>query len=495
MHGQETTTRGGQKQGARLRLGRYVRVSRVGERDERLRSPEFQTKATDVKGAAIGAELVDYEPELDVSGSKRNRAILDSIVEAIERGELDGIIVYNLSRLSRLKPLERIELVERIEAAGGQIVSACESFDPSTPEGRFQRDLFFSIARLEWEKAAAGFAVAKESAIAAGRPIKARIPFGYRQAERGAELELVDEEAEVVRELYAMRAAGASYGECLAYFETATGKASYRTTVAGILNNRLYLGELRYGREVELVNVGGAPRIVEEHLFDAAQVVNRSRSDNGGRRHSGKAQSLLAGIATCASCGRGLIRTKTGSARTLSYKCPNDARHCEARAQIGAAELEAYIVERVLAWAGPVADELVEVEVAIGGDRIIAEHRLAEAEARMVEWAGNLELEDENPAAYRAGLEARQARVELRRGELEACGEATEIERARSTVRDVLAAEERDDHEGRRLLKIVLPSVVVRRTPRRGAPASERAELTFADAISEQALELVEELA
>src|SRR4029077_12943463 len=112
--------------------GGYVRVSRVGERDERLRSPDFQATAIRAKATAAGVEVRLFEPGLDVSGSKRSRAILDSIVAAIERDELAGVIVYNLSRLSRLAPRDRIELVERIEGAGGAILSASESFDSTT---------------------------------------------------------------------------------------------------------------------------------------------------------------------------------------------------------------------------------------------------------------------------------------------------------------------------------------------------------------------------
>jgi hypothetical protein len=395
-----------------------------------------------------------------------------------------------------LKPRDRIELVERIEAAGGTIASACESFDSSTPEGRFQRELFFSIARLEWEKAADGFAVAKAAAIEAGRPIKAVVPFGYRQAQRGAPLELVADEAEVVVELFRMREAKASLGDCLAYFERMTGRRSYRQTMRGMLANRVYLGELHYGREVELVNAGGAPAIVDEALFAAVQDVSRERSRAYGHAGGGRAQSMLAGIATCASCGRGLVRTRTGSKRELSYKCPNDVRHCGARAHIQAHVLEAHVLERVLEWVGPVADELVELELELGatGGRIVAEQRLAEAEARLLEWAGNLELEDENAGAYRAGLEARQARVELRRDELRACGEASELELVRGTVREVLTAEDRDDNEARRLLGVALDGVVVRRTPYRGAPVGERVDVRLAatpDAIAEDARELV----
>src|SRR5262245_32367179 len=101
----------------RLRLAEYARVSRVGAReDERLRSPDFQREL--IRSRLGEHKLVPYPAELDVSGGKPVRAILDSIIAAIEAGELDGIGVAKLDRLARLAPKDRVELIDRIESAG-----------------------------------------------------------------------------------------------------------------------------------------------------------------------------------------------------------------------------------------------------------------------------------------------------------------------------------------------------------------------------------------
>jgi hypothetical protein len=142
---------------------------------------------------------------------------------------------------------------------------------------------------------------------------------------------------------------------------------------------------------------------------------------------------------------------------------------------------------------------MVEVELELGptGDRVVAEHRLAEAERRLLEWSADVAMQEDNEAAYRAGLEARQEHVERRRGEVEACGLSSELETARATVRHALADEGAlETDERRRLLAVVLERVVVRRTPRRGAPASERARLHFVrvdNPGAEDALELIEQ--
>src|SRR5690242_16568130 len=91
--------------GVELPLAGYGRVSRVGDRDrERLLSPDQQQAAVARKARELGREMVWFGVEIDVSGSKVNRAVLDEIIVRIEAGELGGIIVPRLDRLARLKP-------------------------------------------------------------------------------------------------------------------------------------------------------------------------------------------------------------------------------------------------------------------------------------------------------------------------------------------------------------------------------------------------------
>jgi DNA invertase Pin-like site-specific DNA recombinase len=483
----------------RPRYAGFGRVSRVADRGDRLRSPEQQTAAMENFARSEGIELDEIVIELDVSGSKVNESELMRLVARVEAGELDGILVPKLDRLSRMAPRERIELVERIGLE--RLLSATESNDVATPEGRFVRELFFSLARMEWERYARQFEVAKANAIDKGIAIKRLAPFGYR-FDGEHRLELVRREARIVLEMFRLRAGGASYGDVLHYFERESGRSSSRQTMRDMLANRAYLGELRYGRgERELVNAGAhdpVPGLTVE-LFESVQAVNAERSRTGNRWNAGRPKSLLAGIAKCEGCGRGLVQSAGGGAGNLYYKCPNDSRHCTRRASILAAELDAHVTDRVIEWAGPMADELVELELELEpiGERIEREHRLAEAEASLRAWASDVEQELADELAYRAGLTARAELVERRRRELEELGEASEIEIARSTLRRALApdSDELDVDERRRLLAVVLASVTVRRTPRRGAPAAERAVLAFTPAPSSVVLEHGAELA
>ena len=120
-------------------------MSRQGSReDERFRSPAFQADLIEQYGAREGLAIELAPPEVDVSGSKARRPILDELIRRVEAGELAGIIVAKLDRLSRLAPRDRVELFDRIEGAGGVILSASETarrLDAGGPirAGRFPR--------------------------------------------------------------------------------------------------------------------------------------------------------------------------------------------------------------------------------------------------------------------------------------------------------------------------------------------------------------------
>ena len=321
-------------------------------------------------------------------------------------------------------------------------------------------------------------------------------PFGYRfDAEQ--RLEVVPAEAAILLELYSERARGASYGKLVELLVERTGRRVERTTMAYMLRNRTYLGELRHG---EAVNTDGVEAIVPLELFETVQAVNRARS--GGRGAAvGRAKSLLAGIARCRNCGRGLICSATGSRlvetgeRPRSYKCPASKDECAERAHIQAEMLEDYVLEQVIEWVGRAADELVEVEVEVGDDaeRLVIEQKLRQAERALAEHEADVELELEiGGEAYKAGRKARVELVERRRRELERLGEASELELARTTLRQALVEGELEVDERRRLLGVVLEAVLVRRTPRRTAPASERVEVVFRTPLAEDGAEFRE---
>jgi site-specific DNA recombinase len=325
----------------------YARVSRVGERDERLRSPEYQGER--IMDAAR-RERVDVEllpPELDVSGGKESRAILDGAIARIEAGEVAGLVVAQFDRLSRLSMGRALDLLERIESVGGRVISAAEPLDPATPEGEFQRNVLLSVARMERARKAAGFEQAKRNAIAAGRWTARRVPLGYVKGDDGR-LQPDPVTAPLLREAFERRAAGESWwklGRWLGGRLAEIDADAYRIENGVIdprrllymLRNRCYLGESRQG---EHVNPDAHPPVVDRATWEAAQRKG-PRQARGGRD-----AAVLTGIARCAGCGRAMTVNSNGRGQR-SYVCSRRDM-CDEPAQVQERMLDPLIIEPYL---------------------------------------------------------------------------------------------------------------------------------------------------
>ncbi len=322
-------------------LAGYMRVSRKGDREE-LRSPDFQRQAMERYGQAEGYAIEFAEPEVDVSGSKAKRPILDGIIKRVKAGGLGGIVVSKLDRLSRLSPRDRVALFEAIESAGGVVLSASEQLDPSTPEGRFAREVFLGVARMQWEKYREGFEAAKAGAVEHGIPVVTRPAVGYRQRE-DRRLALDPAAAPVVREVFERRAGGAGPSELAALLEregiaTSQGSRTWsKQAIYGLVCNRVYLGELRYGLDNRYVNAKAHEPVVDIATWTAAQHPNGRNLPPVGETSAW----LLPGLLRCAACRYCLQGTTTSRGKRI-YRCTR--RHaggvCPAPARVDAEAVE-----------------------------------------------------------------------------------------------------------------------------------------------------------
>jgi site-specific DNA recombinase len=146
----------------------YRRVSRVGDRKDTLLSPDLQADVIEAYAAQRGIEVEMLDAELDVSGGRVRRPILEAALERVEAGTASGLIVDTLDRLSRMAIFEALGVIRRVEGAGGQVIAVSENFDAGTPEGRLVRNMFLSIGEMQRERYGGKIAASKRSAVERG---------------------------------------------------------------------------------------------------------------------------------------------------------------------------------------------------------------------------------------------------------------------------------------------------------------------------------------
>ncbi len=326
----------------------YVRVSSVGGRSgESFYSPGDQEREIRRYCSTHGLEVAELVVELDESGSKLARSKLQEIVRKIEAGELAAIVVARLDRLSRLAAKDRVTLIDAIDEAGGDIFSASEAFDKTTPEGRFAREVFLGIARMQWEQRAEGFDGAKRNAVARGVHISGKVPVGYLRNGRGARLERDPRTAPAIRSAFALFASGSSFADVVRMLDRKlpggpSGEGVWnRNTVTRLLRNEVYVGTAFQG---DYRQENAHPEIVDRETFVTVQALLR----RGEPPASTATVSLLAGVARCGSCGYALDRNTVGGGYVV-YRCRG-----RSASGVCAAPVSAML---------PAVDELVETAV------------------------------------------------------------------------------------------------------------------------------------
>ncbi|MGH2974635.1 MAG: recombinase family protein [Solirubrobacterales bacterium] len=452
-----------------LRLDALVRVSRVdGRNGDSFRSPDQQRAA--IKGWAEinGAEVVEWHEGLGRSGKTVHRADVDAALERIRTGQTDGVIVAWLDRFSRAPVREALGVYEDITAAGGKVVAVdMAGLNPADPTGEMALTVQLAVGRMQWRKTAERYEQTRREAIADGKAVGGA-PFGYRFRDstpkgRGygvADSRLVADEdaAPIVRELFERKAGGATWLELARWLDTVAPKPNggrwARSTVAGMIARRTYLGEVRHGPHVK---PDAHEPIVTPALWRKAQ--------NGPGRRTPRGTYLLSGLARCAGCGRRLrgstLGRKPRKGRKASppriYTCATP--ECEARSTIVVDRLNAEVVRQFFdhldAFHVRAVDD-AELEVA----RSDVEQRTAEVEKLAA-------VVPSHPAAIAAHQEALEAAEQaLVKGEDRLHDLTVSLTADGPDVRDL-----REDWprltlaERREILRAGIDTVLVRRAP------------------------------
>jgi site-specific DNA recombinase len=392
-----------------MRLDGYIRVSRVGGREgENFIAPDVQRDRITAYAAAYGHDVVHWEQDLDETGGRMERPGFERVMDRIRTGKTDGIIVARLDRFARTNVGAHQAVVE-IERHGAVLISVAEQIDSGTVAGRFVRAIFFAQAEMERERIREGWAAAQERAVDRGVHITARVPAGYKRGP-GGRLELDEDAAPVVRDVFRQRAQGAPFSTLARLLEDGGVKSSAGSprwmvsSVQKLLANPVYTGEARHGAKR---NADAHPAIVTQAEWRAAQAaksVRPLRTDGG---------ALLAGLARCEACGYVLkpAATRIGGEKVRTYRCRGDhaTGACPAPCMVLAGKLEPFVVERFLDALGPRG--VLAQPVATSAERDDARRALEDAEAEFEYWIHHMSPRDLGDDAYRTGADTRRNRV------------------------------------------------------------------------------------
>ena len=317
----------------------YVRVSQLrGREGESFISPVVQGEQIRAWASMRGARVGSVFEELDVSGARADRPLLEEALSRIESGASDGLVVAKLDRFGR-SLIHSLAAVERIQAAGGTFVSVQDGFDLSTDHGRLVLRMMLSWAEWELDRIRAGWRTARARAVARGIHMGGRPPAGY-QHDEARRLQPHPDHGPIIGAAFTKRAEGMTLERVAAFLTDAKVPSAYSDgpwSVAGlrcVLTNRVYLGELHNG---EFVREHAHPPLTDPVTWQLAQSP-RLRS----QRTPGQ-PTPLGGLVRCGTCGRVLQSHSVvrNGRRHRTYACRRD--DCGGPVHITGGVLEPYV--------------------------------------------------------------------------------------------------------------------------------------------------------
>lgn len=302
------------------RVAIYIRVSTARQDLEGYSIPlqkERLIAYCKAKGWVVAGVFMDPGH----SGSSLERPGMLQLIDGVEAGRFDVVLVYKLDRLSRSQK-DTLFLIEDVFMSNGvDFVSMQESFDTTTIYGRAMVGILSVFAQMEretiTERTLMGRAGRAEEGLWHGGGTD---PIGYDYID--GSLVINEAEAEQVREVYDLYAAGHSVSEITRRMEgkkTKHGGWSHTSTVGNVLDNPLYAGTVHFdgiskkGRHVPIVD-----REVDRRVKARRERLRRVET-------SEDSSHLLTGMIYCASCGARYFPHKRPNG-TIVYSCHSRAK-------------------------------------------------------------------------------------------------------------------------------------------------------------------------
>lgn len=268
-------------------VGLYPRVSTedqfrnghsLGEQKERM------LKLCDYKNY----EVYKVYEDAGISAKDMNRPAFQEMIQDIKDGKINKIIVYKLDRLTRsIKDLE--EICTFLEENNCSLESMCEDINTSTANGKFFIRMLTILAQLEIERTSERIKFGMIGAVKKGHFV-GRAPIGYDKQDK--KLVINDIESEVIRRIfdYYIKGMAANAITKLLNEEKVLNRKWIPTLVDRILSNEIYIGNYVHkktikGEETQKF-IGVSPAIIEEEVFNIAQVQKQKNLKNYKRKQT-----------------------------------------------------------------------------------------------------------------------------------------------------------------------------------------------------------------
>lgn len=237
------------------------------------------------------------------SGGNTDRPALQRLLDDVQTGKVDIIVVYKVDRLTR-SLADFAKLVELFDKHCVSFVSVTQQFNTTTSMGRLTLNVLLSFAQFEREVTSERIRDKIAASKRKGLWVGGMAPLGYDT--RSRKITVNEAEAECVRTIFRSYLKLGSLNLLMADLRKRGIVSKVRTLKAGqavggipftrgplahLLRNRFYIGEVVFKGETL---PGEQPAILDRNLFETVQA-KLSEQINNHKTTRMKSEALLAG--------------------------------------------------------------------------------------------------------------------------------------------------------------------------------------------------------
>ena len=339
----------------KFRAGAYVRLSKEDkEKLEESISITNQKKIIKEFVLKEEIEIIDYYVDDGFSGANFNRPGFKRLLNDIECGIINCVIVKDMSRLGR-NFIDTGNYVYRyFPEKDVRFIAILDKFDTYNPKEN--DDIIPIIAAfndLMLRNTSRKIKNVRHNQMKEGLYVGSTVPYGYKRSEENNKKFVIDEyAAKNVRNIFELKASGMSIAAIARKLteegilppdvyrgrkikQTLTTNVWKSASVKTIIQNEVYLGTLiqgKYERKGEnksrnsilpkdqwIIKKNAHPAIIDKELFNKVNLI--TSNDKADEIRNRKYDYLLKGLVKCEECGKTMIVRRIKNSR-------KELKHC-----------------------------------------------------------------------------------------------------------------------------------------------------------------------
>lgn len=296
----------------------YVRVST----DKQLDNTSIEKQKEEIKKYCRNNQItlvkIYNEGAYSAKNMKDRKEFKKMYQHALDKEEnIDYVVVFKSDRISR-DNLEALYIYKRITEANKHLICIADNIDTRDTNAKLLYQIMSLVAELEKDMIKFRTRTGMEKNFEKGNFNGGKV-YGYNTENK--ELKLNEQEAKVVRyifEKYAIdqwgyRKIASNLNE--QGIKTKNGKLWAITAVKTILNNRIYIGEVKWKGNYQK---GNHTRIIDDTLWNQTQKIFQIKSYLPQKVHPGTYP--LSGLIKCPECGSPMVQGNS-SPKYKYYQC------------------------------------------------------------------------------------------------------------------------------------------------------------------------------